>query len=408
MPNALLFPCDPLNPRRPDPHFAREAAAARELGFAVAYVDHDAALRGDAAEAVARVPEGFGALFYRGWMLPVAAYEAMDAALRRRGAFPVSSPRAYRVGHELPSWYPYFRQHSPASRTIPLADGERPTATRLADEAVELPPGPGVVKDWVKSRKHEWDTACFVPDLADTVRLESVVAAFLDGQAEFLTGGVVIRAYENLTGPEVRVWWLDGEPVLATPHPDAREDADAVAPQDVPLSNELRASVRDLDAPFVTTDLALRADGVWRVVEVGDGQVSDLPASVDAADLLRPLLGDRPAVRVREFDGRLHDDPSDVVLFDLLADVTTYHNFLVVERVDTDPPEQFYIQVYLNEDLTLSVEYRDGGADRHFEATLERWGDFAVHDLAAKVLADWTADRPGWRDALPWQPLSDY
>ncbi|WP_446220731.1 ATP-grasp domain-containing protein [Micromonospora sp. IBHARD004] len=32
-----------------------------------------------------------------------------------------------------------------------------------------------------------------------------------------------------------------------------------------------------LDLPLVTADLALRADGVWRVVEVGDGQVSDRP-----------------------------------------------------------------------------------------------------------------------------------
>jgi hypothetical protein len=36
--------------------------------------------------------------------------------------------------------------------------------------------------------------------------------------------------------------------------------------------------------------MALRADGVWRVVEVGDGQVSDLHVSIDPADLVRLLL----------------------------------------------------------------------------------------------------------------------
>jgi hypothetical protein len=41
---------------------------------------------------------------------------------------------------------------------------------------------------------------------------------------------------------------------------------------------------------FVTTDLARRADGRWRVIEVGDGQVSDLPSTVDPADLIRALL----------------------------------------------------------------------------------------------------------------------
>ena len=31
----------------------------------------------------------------------------------------------------------------------------------------------------------------------------------------------------------------------------------------------------------MTVDLALRTDGVWRVIELGDGQVSDRPGTVD-------------------------------------------------------------------------------------------------------------------------------
>ncbi|MDJ0344038.1 ATP-grasp domain-containing protein [Streptomyces sp. H10-C2] len=44
-----------------------------------------------------------------------------------------------------------------------------------------------------------------------------------------------------------------------------------------------------LGCRFVTTDLALRTDGRWRVVEVGDGQVSDLPQGTDPAGLIREL-----------------------------------------------------------------------------------------------------------------------
>jgi hypothetical protein len=43
--------------------------------------------------------------------------------------------------------------------------------------------------------------------------------------------------------------------------------------------------VRLFGCRFITTDLAQLADGGWRVVEVGDGQVSDLPSSADPADL---------------------------------------------------------------------------------------------------------------------------
>jgi ATP-grasp domain, R2K clade family 3 len=52
----------------------------------------------------------------------------------------------------------------------------------------------------------------------------------------------------------------------------------------------VRPLVASLDCRFVTTDLAHRTDGVWRVIEVGDGQVSDLPAGIDPAELMAPLL----------------------------------------------------------------------------------------------------------------------
>jgi len=39
----------------------------------------------------------------------------------------------------------------------------------------------------------------------------------------------------------------------------------------------------------VTVDLALRTDGEWRVIELGDGQVSDRPASTPAEELIAAL-----------------------------------------------------------------------------------------------------------------------
>jgi hypothetical protein len=41
---------------------------------------------------------------------------------------------------------------------------------------------------------------------------------------------------------------------------------------------------------FVTADLALRADGTWRVVELGDGQVSDRPSTTEPAAFLNAVL----------------------------------------------------------------------------------------------------------------------
>jgi hypothetical protein len=140
----------------------------------------------------------------------------------------------------------------------------------------------------VKSRKHEWHEACYLPDLADTAAVHAVVSRFVALQEDSLAGGVVLRAFEELqreTG-EARVWWLDGRPLLITAHPDTpgllpQPDLAAVGPL-----------VAALGCRFVSTDLARRGDGRWRVVEVGDGQVSELPGGVDPVGLLGPLLLD--------------------------------------------------------------------------------------------------------------------
>ncbi|MGX6602300.1 hypothetical protein ACWKSP_09230 [Micromonosporaceae bacterium Da 78-11] len=147
---AFLFPADPLRGRRVDDHFAGQAEAAREAGAPVALIDHDALLRGDDDLAVRRVPADLGPAWYRGWMIPSDRYVPLEVALAARGVHLRTIAAAYRRAHELPGWYPAFEQVTPSSvwSTDPRAD--------LAALVAPLGAGPAVVKDFVKSRKHEW------------------------------------------------------------------------------------------------------------------------------------------------------------------------------------------------------------------------------------------------------------
>ncbi|MQS12327.1 hypothetical protein F7Q99_08490 [Streptomyces kaniharaensis] len=294
---AIIFPADPLNPRRPDPHFAREARLLRELGGEHHLVDHDALVAGQAEEAVRRVPQGSGPLWYRGWMLPSARYADFAAALAGRGGQLLTTPAGYAAAHELPGWYGVFDGATPPSVWIPSDGAAAPGPQELTDAVARLGGhGPAIVKDYVKSRKNEWHEACYIPELADPAAVGQVVARFVELQGEFLAGGVVLRRYEeferasdrageDVRPVEARVWWLDGEPVLVGPHPDApHHEVD-------PDLTGVRSLVRRLGCRFVTTDLASRADGSgWRVVEVGDGQVSDLANGIDASGLLSSLI----------------------------------------------------------------------------------------------------------------------
>ncbi|GGO60571.1 hypothetical protein [Nonomuraea cavernae] len=113
-----------------DGHFEGEARAVRELGGQVALVDHDALTLGRVAEAVARVPQGFGPVWCRGWMLDVEAYHALEKALGRRGCRLLTGWCAYRSGHELPGWIDCFRELTPATVVVPMTPGEAPPGPR--------------------------------------------------------------------------------------------------------------------------------------------------------------------------------------------------------------------------------------------------------------------------------------
>ncbi|QNS04998.1 ATP-grasp domain-containing protein [Streptomyces xanthii] len=284
---ALLLCADPLRPVACDPHFAGEAAAAREAGAVVGLVDHDALLAGRAEEAVRRVPRDLGPAWYRGWMIPAPAYASLATVLAARGTRLLTTPPMYRTAHELPGWYAAFTGLTPPTTYAPCAPHEPPALAALASLTAALPSGAGLVKDYVKSRKHEWDEACHLPDLADTEAVHRVVSRFVELQGDDLTGGVVLRAFEPFDHAvgEARVWWLDGAPLLTTPHPDTPDLRPA------PPLDALRPLVAALPCRFVTTDLARRTDdGTWRLVELGDAQVSGLPSGTDPALLLAPLL----------------------------------------------------------------------------------------------------------------------
>ena len=256
----LLVPADVLSPRRPDELFAAEAAAARAADVPVALIDHDALTQaGDAGLAVARVPQGHPDAVYRGWMMSTGQYQALAGALAARGVTLRTSPAQYRRAHELPCWYPALAGLTPDSAWAP---GDNRAAFDQA--RAELGgTGRAVVRDYVKSMKHYWDTAMYIPDLADAGAAWQVASQFRALREDEYTGGFVLRRFEPFTGGEVRTWWLNGECALVTPHPDT-PDAPLVEAASLPLAETARGSRRwGWHSPPWTWRCALTAPGGW-------------------------------------------------------------------------------------------------------------------------------------------------
>jgi hypothetical protein len=293
----LVFCSDPVNPRQPDETYRAEAAAAERLGVPFSLVDHDALTHDDdPARAVRRVSQQpqSGLALYRGWMLTPHQYRLMYEALDARGVRLLNDPAAYRHCHHLPESYPAIEPHTPRSVWI------KTTGDVSTDEIMELlrPFGsaPVVVKDYVKSRKHEWAEACFIPSASDRASVERVVRRFLELQGDELSVGLVFREFVEFESlgrhpksgmpltKEYRLFFLDGQMVFWTPYWEGADYRGSVPPVE-----EFAAVAGCVRSRFFTMDVAQRRGGGWLIVELGDAQVAGLPEHADVEGFYKAL-----------------------------------------------------------------------------------------------------------------------
>lgn len=276
----ILLPSSMLNPTRADEHFQWQADKHAEEGMGMPGLVDLSALESGLGKVLRRINEG-DQLFYRGWMLTAGEYESLAQTVADHGATLLTSPNQYRTAHYLPGWYMSFAILTPKSIWFPpntdIADIQEAIPSRWAESLI--------IKDFVKSRKHEWAEACYVPSVEELPR---VLSNFLSLQGEDINGGIVIREFEEFDKNvgEVRAWWVHGELVTITAHPDTPQ---VFSRPDEDFLGRVGRAVAALRCSFVTTDIVRRVDGQYRVVEVGDGGVSDFPASGDMSSLLRML-----------------------------------------------------------------------------------------------------------------------
>jgi len=301
---VILFPADPLDRSKVDSAFKAEAEAARFVGCSIAFVDidHDPLDEDLEADTIGEPT------IYRGWMLTPTRYQWLYETLWERGFRLINSPDEYRYCHELPQWYDDFKGATPSSKWFkpdPETGFDLPQIARRAH--CQLGSGPYVIKDFVKSRKHEWEEACFI---RDGEAIEGVTRRFLELQGDDLAGGLVYRKFVPLKQVgehpksglpiynEVRTWTFCGAPLTSHTYwgPD-EGGADIIMPRGlidiVDLSGKGSAKQPLMDwrvkSNFFTMDLAQHEHGRWVVIELGDGQVSGLPPHADAKEFYRRL-----------------------------------------------------------------------------------------------------------------------
>ncbi|MFF9143924.1 hypothetical protein ACF1BN_03540 [Streptomyces sp. NPDC014861] len=99
--------------------------------------------------------------------------------------------------------------------------------------------------------------------------------------------------------------------------------------------------------------------------------------------------------------GHVVKQPSKPAIGKMLADLKRGNAHLVLERLDTERPGSWYIQVLLRENNTFQLEYRDGVPELHFQTQT------ISQKKVLGALLGWAGAAPSWQDSFMWNNISE-
>lgn len=231
---------------------------------------------------------------YRGWMLTTVLYKKLYEGLLTKNIKLVNSPEEYNHTHYLPNSYDKIKAITPKSNWIKLENStELISILKLASEFENKPI---IIKDYVKSEKHNWEDACFIPNASDSEKVKSVVEKFLELRGKSLNEGIVFRTFEELEfltnhsqsgmplTKEFRIFFANKQIVSIFNYWDEGDYGDLKPNLDV-----FKEIAKNIESNFFTMDIAQKKNGNWIIMELGDGQVSGLPDNADVNTFYKNL-----------------------------------------------------------------------------------------------------------------------
>ena len=241
----ILYPSDPFNKSVADEAYAEEFDAWRALGQSCSLFSFEDFEVGE-FKPKPMLATGESVL-YRGWMVAPEMYARLHSAICTKGGVPITDPAQYRGCHYLPEWYSLCEDITPETVIVPK-DADFVSALAGKDWPAYF------VKDYLKSLT--------IPrgSIAATPEDVAVVVSLIEQYRGAVEGGVCIRRFEKLAvETEERYFVFNGRAY-------AREENVPPLVQDV---------AKRIKSSFFSVDVVTSESGELRLIELGDGQVSD-------------------------------------------------------------------------------------------------------------------------------------
>ncbi len=286
----MFIYCDnALDHKTIDPDYAYEKRIAQDLGFDTHVFSYELLTEGAPTRATRFIPnaDALQTAVYRGWMLRPSQYASLYDALLRKNIQLINTPQQYQHCHYLPKSYDLIKSYTPQSSWCTSLD-----SNSINDLLDTFETGPLIVKDFVKSEKHNWDEACYIPSASDKSHAMKIISRFLELRGSYLNEGIVLRRFEELTylathsksgmplTKEYRLFFYFNELAAVLNY---WNEGDYGTQQ--PELDIFRGVGRTIQSNFFTMDIAQKVDGSWMIMELGDGQVAGLPETMDVREL---------------------------------------------------------------------------------------------------------------------------
>ncbi|WP_025678814.1 ATP-grasp domain-containing protein [Paenibacillus massiliensis] len=293
----LIFCADPMNKNTVDIDYEAEYSCARSLGISVILINLEELLEGNIDKALNKVSAtGQQELaIYRGWMIKPKIYENLFNGLLKKNVVLINEPDEYRNCHYFPNFYEKINTVTPYSNWIQI-ENLKNDFDQIYKNLSEFGNKPIIIKDYVKSRKHEWHEAFFIPDASDKNHATQVISNFINRQGEELNAGIVLREFVNLEqlsvhsksqmplSKEFRLFYYNNRFLFQFDYWEDSEYDDEKP--DLKIFNQL---AQNISSNFFTMDIGKTAAGEWIVIELGDGQVSGLPLESNIEGFYRAI-----------------------------------------------------------------------------------------------------------------------
>lgn len=241
----IIYPNDMLTPSLADETFSAEYTLACQHNIHCVLLSSEAAALGEyrfSSPLLENVP-----VIWRGWMLRQDEYENLSRAVIKKGAQMLTSTETYLSCHHLPGWYEQCRDLTPETIiTHPDADFDLLT---LASQWSAW-----FVKDYVKSLTTSRGS------IAHSAQEIREIMSLLKQYRGEIEGGVCLRRVEAFDSTsEQRFFVMDGH---------VYGPRDEIPDKVIDIAKRMRS-------PFFSIDVINNDKGELRLVEIGDGQVSD-------------------------------------------------------------------------------------------------------------------------------------